>query len=90
MSLNGTEIGTVWTAPFAVDITSHLRPGKNDLELLVTNTWWNRLVADTMDDRRQTQLTGSVLAPDAPYRKWGLTGPISVSRSAPAGITNAN
>ena len=44
--LNGVDLGVVWKPPFAVDITSAARLGRNVLVLQVTNTWRNRLIGD--------------------------------------------
>lgn len=44
--VNGTNLGVCWTKPYKVDITEVARPGANDVEIRVTNTWWNRLVGD--------------------------------------------
>ncbi|TWJ06667.1 glycosyl hydrolase family 2 [Altererythrobacter ishigakiensis] len=44
--VNGNDIGTLWTAPFAIDIRSALRPGKNSIEIKVSNLWVNRLIGD--------------------------------------------
>ncbi|HEY0943809.1 MAG TPA: hypothetical protein VGD81_01030, partial [Opitutaceae bacterium] len=44
--INGTRAGTLWAPPMRADITRWLRPGENTLELLVTNTWVNRLIGD--------------------------------------------
>ena len=83
--VNGLEAGVVWTAPWSLEVTDLLTAGENVLEVAVTNPWWNRLVADAGSDAPVTQLTGAVLSPSAPLRKWGLTGPITLHRSLPAG-----
>ena len=44
--LNGKDLGIVWTAPWQAELTGALKPGKNELEIEVTNTWANRLVGD--------------------------------------------
>lgn len=44
--LNGKDIGTVWTAPWRVNITGVVRAAGNQLEIEVTNSWVNRLVGD--------------------------------------------
>ena len=42
--LNGQPLGTLWMAPWRVEITVRLRPGDNVLEVDVINAWHNRLV----------------------------------------------
>ena len=44
--LNGNDLGLIWKPPFAVDVTDHLRAGKNELKVEVTNLWSNRLVGE--------------------------------------------
>jgi hypothetical protein len=46
VTLNGTSLGVLWTAPFRVDVTGALRDGDNELAVEVINTWHNRLVGD--------------------------------------------
>jgi (4-O-methyl)-D-glucuronate---lignin esterase len=44
--LNGKNLGVVWRPPFRLDITEATRPGENNLEVMVTNLWPNRLIGD--------------------------------------------
>jgi hypothetical protein len=44
--VNGKTAGILWTKPFAVDITSLVKEGENDLKMEVVNMWVNRLVGD--------------------------------------------
>jgi hypothetical protein len=46
VSLNGEKLGVVWTAPWRIDISGAARPGKNLLEIAVSNVWANRLIGD--------------------------------------------
>lgn len=45
--INGRATGdTIWTVPFQCDITHKLCPGKNHIEIRVTNVWANRMIGD--------------------------------------------
>lgn len=44
--INGKDVATVWTAPYSVDITAQVVPGRNTVEIEVTNRWVNRLMGD--------------------------------------------
>jgi hypothetical protein len=73
--INGRSVGIAWTAPFEVDVTGELVPGVNHVEIAVTNTWANRLIADAAHPESAiTQITMPVYAADAPARPWGLRG----------------
>ncbi len=43
--VNGKEAGAVWMPPWRLDVTSLLRPGKNEIEVVVMNTAINALSA---------------------------------------------
>jgi hypothetical protein len=44
--LNDRDLGSVWTAPWRVEITGALEAGANRLEIEVANLWPNRLIGD--------------------------------------------
>ena len=44
--VNGADCGLLWQPPYRVDVTPHVRPGRNTLEIQVTNRWVNRLIGD--------------------------------------------
>lgn len=76
--INGKPCGVIWTAPYRVDITQALRPGKNELRIDVTNTWANRLKADLLlpEKERITWTTAPLWLKDKPLLPSGLLGPV--------------
>jgi len=46
IQLNGEPLGTLWAAPYRVEVGKKIRPGKNRLTVSVTSLWANRLIAD--------------------------------------------
>ncbi|MCQ2161918.1 MAG: hypothetical protein MJY86_01440 [Bacteroidales bacterium] len=77
--LNGHDLGSVWTAPYSVDVTGLLRKGKNKLTIEVTNTWFNRLAYDILQDEGDRKTWSSNYpAAGSPLRDSGLVGPVSI------------
>ena len=83
IKLNNKDIGIVWKAPYALDITSSLLPGTNTLQIRVANVWANRLIADAglPEAERKTWLTGSPYHPTDPLLPSGLLGPVRLLRA---------
>ncbi len=44
--VNGKNLGILWKKPYRTEITSVIKKGINQLEIRITNTWWNRLIGD--------------------------------------------
>jgi hypothetical protein len=44
--VNGGKDEVIWHPPWRVDIGEHLKPGRNILEISVTTTWANAVIAD--------------------------------------------
>jgi len=44
--VNGLSVGILWKPPYRLEITRLLKPGRNRLEIKVTNPWLNRMVGD--------------------------------------------
>ncbi|NLX95946.1 MAG: hypothetical protein GXY83_07205 [Rhodopirellula sp.] len=82
--LNGRELGTVWNAPWRIDISTAARRGKNVLEIEVVNPWNNRLIADAKlpPEKRLTFLATDTLPNSAAPLPAGLLGPVILESSA--------
>jgi hypothetical protein len=79
--VNGKPIGTVWHAPYRLDIGSATKRGGNRIEIHVANLWVNRLVGDAQPGAKKTTFTaGSTYRADAPLRPAGLIGPMQLLR----------
>lgn len=79
VTVNGTDCGIAWTAPFRVDVTAALRAGDNVVEVEVATPWRNRLIAEAEAP------TGAIFAPmtdvfepTAEPLPAGLEGPVEL------------
>ncbi len=43
VTLNGKPCGSVWTSPYAIDVTAALQRGVNHMELVIANSWNNAI-----------------------------------------------
>jgi len=80
VKLNGIDCGTIWTAPYQVDITKALRRGKNHLEITVANTWHNRLIGDANlpEEKRLTYTIAPFRLSGKPLLPAGLVGNVKL------------
>lgn len=83
VSINNKEVGTVWTKPWTIDITTYLEPGVNTITIKVANSWNNRLVADMQKkiNRPPVYLSQPYTADkEQPYKSSGLLGPVTIKK----------
>jgi hypothetical protein len=79
--LDGRLLGTVWHAPFTINLPPDLKPGAHALKIEVDNLWVNRLIGD-----KQPGATAVAFAPQSPYSAnsplmpSGLMGPVRILR----------
>ena len=86
--INGKEVATLWAVPYAANVAKYLRPGKNTLEVEVTNLPANR-ISDY--DRRgvkwrifnEINMVNLFYKPEN-YANWGvvpsgLLGPVTLT-----------
>jgi hypothetical protein len=78
--LNGKDVGVVWCAPWRVEITDALKPGKNHLEIEVMNLWPNRLIGDAglPSGAQRTRTNIRTFKKTSPLRSSGLLGPVTI------------
>jgi hypothetical protein len=79
VSVNGQAAGTVWLAPYRLDIGKLVKKGANALEVKVANLWVNRLIGDQQPGAQKLTFTAApTYKPDAPLRPSGLIGPVTL------------
>jgi hypothetical protein len=77
VEVNGKPVGTAWHAPYRLDVTETLKPGRNEIAVRVVNLWPNRLIGD-----KQPGATPVTFAPmstytaQSPLLPSGLLGPV--------------
>lgn len=83
VSVNGKSLGIVWKTPYRVDVTGALKPGKNAVEITVTNAWVNRIVGDRQANVTKTYTFTSpkFYKADSKLVESGLLGPVKLIRS---------
>jgi hypothetical protein len=79
--VNGISCGTVWTAPYHVDITKAVKHGRNELKIEVVNTWANRMIGDARlpAEKRISNTVYPFKMEGKPLRPAGLLGPVRVA-----------
>lgn len=88
VTLNGHDLGCLWSPPYRVDVTRYLKPGANTLQVKVTNTWVNRLIGDDKlpADQRLTSTTRQFYSPVDQLIPSGLFGPVTLTGADPIGL----
>ena len=78
--LNGHDLGSVWCAPWRVDITRVVQANENRLEIDVANLWPNRLIGDKAlePDQQIAWTTWNPYDADSPLLESGLRGPLRI------------
>ncbi|MDR0522431.1 MAG: hypothetical protein LBH00_11350, partial [Planctomycetaceae bacterium] len=78
VKINGKSAGTIWAAPYRLDITSLWKEGKNRIEIEVANHWSNRIIGDASlpEDKRTTRTNITKLTAKTPLTESGITGTV--------------
>jgi len=80
VKVNSKVCATLWKTPYECDITDALKPGKNVIEVAVTNTWANRLIGDaSLPEKDRLAKTNSWFYKGGEALvKAGLIGPVQI------------
>jgi len=80
IKINGMDCGTLFTAPYQLDITKAIKQGDNKIEIAVTNTWHNRLIGDNLlaAEKRTTFTTAPFRLKDKPLLPAGIMGEVKM------------
>ncbi len=80
VTVNGQKVGTVWKAPFRIDVSKEMHPGQNTIEVRVANLWVNRLIGDQQPDAatKYTFTTHNPYKAQSPLLPSGLLGPVQI------------
>jgi hypothetical protein len=87
VKINGEDKSVVWTKPFRTEVTGELQHGVNALEIMVINSWYNRVAGDEIaPGKKQFTSTNIVLQNDfrgrpketIPLEPSGLLGPVTI------------
>ena len=79
VSVNGQVAGTLWHAPYRIDVGALVHRGTNRLDLRVATLWINRLIGDAKPGVAKVSWTSMpTYRADAPLRPAGLIGPVTL------------
>ena len=76
VKINGVPAGGVCFAPYKLEVSRFVKPGRNRLEVEVCDLWVNRLIGDRSLKDRPTWTSKSVFVRDEKPVKSGLIGPV--------------
>jgi hypothetical protein len=76
--VNGHDAGTVWAQPLILRVDPWLKPGRNTLDIEVTNLWPNRIIGDLQPGNHRHFTTTNIrkYQRDSPLLPSGLIGNI--------------
>ena len=83
VSANGNPTGSIWKAPYRVDITSALHAGTNTLNVKIANDWVNRLIGDVRDPEGEQYTRTNIKGAGQMWTRMepvpsGLLGPVQL------------
>lgn len=80
--VNGINCGTVWRAPYRVNISKALQAGKNKVEISIVNTWANALLGNDLGTPPFTGIwtNGKYRRAEKTTLPAGLTGIVKIEK----------
>ena len=82
--LNGKDLGLTWRPPFRVELGDAVKSGTNELEIMVVNSWLNRVMADESLPKPKRYTQTNIRVQKQGRFKWspepsGLIGPVRMT-----------
>jgi hypothetical protein len=81
VTVNGSKPDTLWKAPYTTALGKYLKPGKNTIEVKVTNEWSNRIAGDLLlpaDKKFLSPGPPPFGPPKTTLNASGLLGPVEI------------
>jgi len=87
VTVNGKNMGIIWTSPWIVNLSGVLKEGTNELKIEVTNCWANRLIGDAgLPEEKWTTKTNVRRVPDRSEYKRGHQAFSAQDELMPSGL----
>ena len=81
VKVNGKDLGILWCPPFRVPVAGLLKAKGNELEVMVVNSWRNRLVGDRgKPQNERITKTNVTIRPEWQLLDSGLLGPVRLMK----------
>lgn len=80
VSVNSTDAGGMWTAPYQLDISKLVKVEENEPQVEVVNTWINRLTGDLNipENQRQTWCSVNTYTVESHLQPSGFFDPVQI------------
>jgi hypothetical protein len=86
VKVNGKPAGSVWMAPYRVDVAGLIQTGANTVEITVANRWINRLIGELQtagEPVPAAMMRNPFKDKDTPLVEAGLAGPVVLRAAEP-------